>query len=111
MGTDFRSRLGQASAVIAVGLVALGGVASTADAQSWNGWVPYNGYNNSRYPYYNRSQDPGWTWGERYGAPPSGTYYSAPSYYGSRRYYGNRYYNGYNNSQNAPSQLGRLFVR
>lgn len=109
MRTDFGSRLGRASAAIAVGLVALAGVASTADAQSWNGWVPYNGYNNSTYPYYNRSQDPGWTWGERYGAPPAGTYHQ--DYYGSPRYYGNGYNDGYGNRQNSASQLGGLFVR
>lgn len=101
MRSDFRSRLGRASTAITVGLVALVGVASTADAQSWNGWVPYNGY----YPYYDRSQDPGWTWGERYGAPPTNTYYQG--YYGSPRYYGN----GYSNGQSAASQLGGLFVR
>jgi hypothetical protein len=111
MRTDFRSRLGRASAAIAVGLVALMSVASPADAQTWNRWLPYNGYNNSTYPYYNRSWDPGWTWGERYGAPPSGPYYPAPSSYGSRRYYGNRDNNGYFNRPSAPGQLGGLFVR
>ena len=109
MRTGFRSRLGRISAAVAVSLATLVSVASAADAQSWNGWVPYNGYNNSRYPYYNRSQDPGWTWGERYGAPPAGTY---QGYYGPQRYYRHGYYNnGYNNGQNSTSQLGGLFVR
>ena len=110
MRIDFKSRLVRASAAIAIGLAAVVGVASTASAQSWNGWVPYNGYNSPAYPYYNRSQDPGWTWGERYGAPPAGTYYQG--YYSSPRHYGNGYYgNRYNNGQNSPSQLGGLFVR
>ena len=110
MRTGFRSRLGRISAALAVSLAALVGVASAADAQSWNGWVPYNGYNNSRYPYYNRSQDPGWTWGERYGAPPAGTY--SQGYYGPQRYYRHGYNNnGYSNGQNSTGQLGGLFVR
>jgi hypothetical protein len=101
MRTDRKSRL----VAIAVGVVAVAGVASTADAQTWNGWVPYNGYNNSTYPYYQRSQDPGWTWGERYGAPPAGTYYRGQGYYApnSGSYYGN--------GQSAAGQLGGLFVR
>ena len=101
MRTDRKSRL----VAIAVGVVAGAGVASTADAQTWNGWVPYNGYNNSTYPYYQRSQDPGWTWGERYGAPPAGTYYRGQGYYtpNSGSYYGN--------GQSAAGQLGGLFVR
>jgi hypothetical protein len=111
MRIDLKSRLVRASAAIAAGLMAVMGVASTASAQSWgNGWVPYNGYNNSQYPYYNRSQDPGWTWGERYGAPPAGTYYQG--YSSSPRHYGNGYYgHGYNNGQNPAGQLGGLFVR
>jgi hypothetical protein len=107
MRTDLRSRFGQASAAIALGLVALVGVASTADAQSWNGWVPNNGYNNSYYPYYNRSSDPGWTWGERYGAPPN-AYYSAPGYYAPQASYPPAYNS---NPQAAIGQLGGLFVR
>ena len=108
MRTDFRRRLGRASAAIAVGLAALVGVVSTADAQSCN--TPWSNC--------------GWTWGERYGAPPRGAnysyyqgyypqqqYYPQQPYYGSRRYSGNRYNNGYNNGQNVPSQLGGLFVR
>jgi len=114
MRTNLKSRFGRASAAIAVGFVALVGVGSTADAQNWNGWVPYNGYNNSQYPYYNRSSDPGWTWGERYGAPPATTYYSAPGYYARPGYYVQQpsyppaYYS---NPQAAIGQLGGLFVR
>ena len=111
MRTSLKKQFGRVSAVIATGLVAMIGVASTASAQTWNGWgngwVPYNGYNNSTYPYYNRSQDPGWTWGERYGAPPAGTYYQAPGYYVAPGTYGN----GYANGQSAAGQLGGLFVR
>ncbi len=103
MRTDLKYRLGRASAAIAVGLMAVMGVASTASAQTWNGWVPCNGYNNSTYPYYNRSQDPGWTWGERYGAPPVGTYYQAPGYDAAPGYY--------RSGQSPAGQLGGLFVR
>jgi len=107
MRTGLTRRLGRVSAAIAVGLVAVAGVASTADAQNWNGWVPYNGYNSSAYPYYNRSMDPGWTWGERYGAPPAGTYYQGRGYYAPRSSYPQGYYgNGY-----SAGQLGGLFVR
>ena len=59
MRTDLKDRLGRVLALAALGLVAVAGAASTVSAQTWNGWVPYNGYNNSQYPYYNRSQDPG----------------------------------------------------
>ncbi len=105
MRTDLKSRLGRASAAIAVGLVALVGVASTADAQSCN--TPYSNC--------------GWTWGGRYGAPPNAYYsYSAPGYpysYGQRPSYGyyarqNSYPPAYyGNGGNAASQLGGLFVR
>jgi hypothetical protein len=104
MRTDLKSRLVRASAVIAIGFGAVAGMASAASAQTWNGWVPNNGYNNSSYPYYNRSQDPGWTWGERYGAPPAGTYYQR-----QRNYYAPNS-GSYNNGQSA-GQLGGLFVR
>jgi hypothetical protein len=113
MRTDLKSRLGRASAAIAVGLVALAGVASTANAQNWNGWIPNNGYNNSQYPYYNRSWDRGWTWGERYGAPPN-AYYSAPGYYAPQGYYPPpaSYPPAYGaNPQAALSQMFGLFVR
>ena len=104
MRTDLRSRLGRAAAAIAVGAVALAGVASAADAQTWNGqtWNGWNGYNTPQYPYYNRSMDRGWTWGERYGAPPANTYYSAPGYYAPPAYD--------NGSQAALGQLQGLFV-
>jgi hypothetical protein len=91
MRTDLKSRLGRASAAIAVGIVALTGAAATADAHDWrysqwrhhhhwnNGWAVRDGY----YPYYNRpyyrSWDRGWTWRERYRPAPYG-YYAAPSY-------------------------------
>ena len=105
MRTDLRSRLGRAAAAIAVGAVALVGVASAASAQTWNGqtWNGWNGYNTPQYPYYNRSMDRGWTWGERYGAPPANTYYSAPGYYAPPAYD--------NGSQAALGQLQGLFVR
>jgi hypothetical protein len=94
MRTHLRSRLGRASAAIAVGIVTLVGIASTADAHDWryhhgryhhwnrgNGWALNNGYYTGYYPYYHRSWDRGWTWGERYGAPPPYAYYQAPAYY------------------------------
>lgn len=109
MRVDLKSRLIRASAAIAVGLAAAVGVASTASAQTWNGWVPYNGYNSSAYPYYNRSMDPGWTWGERYGAPPPGTYYQGQGYsYAPQNSYPRAYYG---NGGNTAGQLGGLFVR
>ena len=110
MRSDLKSRLGRASAAIAVGIAALVGVASTASAQNWNGgWVPYNGYNSSRYPYYQRSQDPGWTWGERYGAPP---YYSGRGYYAQQqRSYPQRYNYNYNSNPQALGPLNGLFAR
>jgi hypothetical protein len=105
MRTDLKSRLGRASAAIAVGLVALVGVASAANAQSCN--TPWSNC--------------GWTWGERYGAPPSNTYYySAPGYpyyYGPQPSYGyyaprNSYPPAYyGNRGNTAGQLGGLFVR
>ncbi|MBN9087935.1 MAG: hypothetical protein J0J01_13570 [Reyranella sp.] len=108
MRTNLKSRLGRASAAIAVGLAALMGVASTADAQSWNGsWVPYNGYNSPQYPYYQRSQNPGWTWGERYGAPPANTYYSGQGYYPQQQGYYARQQRFYGSNPN-PQALGQI---
>src|SRR5579883_2083999 len=100
----------RASVAIAAGVIAFAGAASTADAQNWNGWVPYNGYNSSSpYPYYNRSMDPGWTWGERYGAPPYGAYDQGRGYYHRpQNSYPAPYYG---NGGNAAGQLGGLFVR
>jgi hypothetical protein len=106
MGIDIKNRLGRISAAIAVGLVAVMGVASTADAQTWNSYnggyyyppltnAPYNG------PYSNR----GWTWGERYGAPPTG-------YYANRGYYAAPPSYSYgSNPQAAFGQVMRLFAR
>jgi len=109
MRTNLKSRLGRASATGALGLVAVIGVVSTASAQNWNGgWVPYNGYNSPQYPYYNRSQDSGWTWGDRYGAPPAGTYYSGQGYYQQQRPYPQSY--GSNPNQ-ALGQIMGLFNR
>lgn len=103
MRTDLKCLLGRVSAAIAIGLVAMVGVASTASAQSCN--TPYSNC--------------GWTWGERYGAPPSGPHYSgSPQYYGpqpSDGYYyvpQNSYPPAYyGNGGNAAGQLGGLFVR
>lgn len=94
MRSNIKGRLGRAAAAIAVGVVALTGMAATADAQwgnRWNnGYYYNNGYNNGYYPYYNRSMDRGWTYGERYGYAqpryyggyaPQGYYYSQPGYY------------------------------
>ena len=115
MRTNLKSRLGRVSAAIAVGVAAVVGVASTADAQTWNGgWVPYNGYNTPQHPYYQRSQDPGWTWGERYGAPPASTYYSGQGYYAQQqRPYPQRYNysNNYNSNPQALGPLNGLFAR
>jgi len=108
MRSDLKSRLGRASAAIAVSLVALAGVASTADAQTWNGgWVPYNGYNTPQYPYYQRSQDRGWTWGDRYGAPPAGTYSSGQGYYTRPP----AYPQGYGSNSQGLGQIMGLFTR
>jgi hypothetical protein len=107
MRIDLESRLVRASAAIAVGLVAVAGMASTASAQSCN--TPWSNC--------------GWTWGERYGAPPSNPYYSysaprypyygqQPSYYAPQNSHPPAYYgNGYGNGGNPVGQLGGLFVR
>ena len=103
MRTDLKCLLGRVSAAIAIGLVAMVGVASTASAQSCN--TPYSNC--------------GWSWGERYGAPPSGTYYSGyPQYYGPQPSYGYYYVPQnsyppayYGNGGNTAGQLGGLFVR
>jgi hypothetical protein len=112
MRSDIKSRLCRASAAIAVGLVAAAGVASTADAQSWNGYnggyytppltnAPYNG------PYSNR----GWTWGERYGAPPN-AYYSNQGYFTNQGYYAPQGSYSYgSNPQAAFGQIMGLFAR
>jgi hypothetical protein len=108
MRTDFGSRLGRASAAIAVTLAALVGVASAASAQSCN--TPWSNC--------------GWTWGERYGAPPPGANYSYyQGYYPQQRYYPQQYYQqpyyqsqpsypAYgSNPQAAVGQLFGMFVR
>jgi hypothetical protein len=116
MRTDSRSRLGRAAAAIAAGLVAVAGVASTAVAQNWNGYnsgyYHYPQYNNAPYnsPYSNR----GWTWGERYGAPPNAYYsYSRPGYYAQQptypQTYGPQTYGS--NPQAALGQIMGLFAR
>lgn len=91
MRTDLKSRLGRASAAIAVGIVALTGAAATADAHDWQydnwrhhhrwnyGWAVNNGYYPYyQRPYYYRSWDRGWTWRERDRAVPYGYYYAPP---------------------------------
>jgi len=108
MRTGFRSRLGRTSAAIAVSLAALVGVASAASAQSCN--TPRSNC--------------GWTWGERYGAPPRGANYSYyQGYYPQQRYYPQQYYQqpyyqsqpsypAYgSNPQAAVGQLFGMFVR
>jgi|SRR5690349_11248314 hypothetical protein len=84
MRTNLKSRLGRASAAVAVGVMALVGVASTADARDWrynnwhrhhhhwNGWAVSNGY----HPYYHRHWNRGW---RPYAYYPAPRYY-APSY-------------------------------
>ena len=72
MRTDLQSRLSRTAVAIAVGVVALAGVASAADAQSCN--TPWSNC--------------GWTWGERYGAPPRGANYSYyQGYHPPQQYY------------------------
>jgi hypothetical protein len=114
MRGDLTRRLGQATAACAVGLAAVA-AASTADAQNWNGYnggyyppltnAPYNG------PYSNR----GWTWGERYGAPPN-AYYSNQGY--NQGYYAPQNSYSYNsnpsygaNPQAALGNIMGLFAR
>ena len=110
MRTIFKSRLGRAAAAMAAGLVAVVGVAATANAQNWNGYNSgsyyYPQYNNAPYnsPYSNR----GWTWGERYGAPPANTYYSGQRYYAPRQSYPQTYGS---NPQAALGQIMGLFAR
>jgi hypothetical protein len=109
MRTDLKRRWGRASAAIATGLAAVAGMAATASAQTWNG---YNGgyyypqYNNAPYnsPYSNR----GWTWGERYGAPPNTYSYPAPGYYAQQPAYPQTYGS---NPQAALGQIMGLFAR
>ncbi|MFI5033151.1 MAG: hypothetical protein ACHQPH_20850 [Reyranellales bacterium] len=100
MRIDLKTRLVRASAAIAVGFVAVVGVASTASAQSCN--TPWSNC--------------GWTWGERYGAPPSGTnysyyqgYYPQQQYYPQQPYYQSQPYGS--NPQAAVGQLFGMFVR
>jgi hypothetical protein len=110
MRSNSMSRLGRASAAIAVGVVAVAGVASTANAQNWNG---YNGGYYTNAPYNSPSSNRGWTWGERYGAPPN-TYYQAPGYYAPQQgYYSQQNsYPTYGPNPNAAlGQLQGLFVR
>lgn len=110
MRTDLQSRLSRAAAAIAVGVVALAGVASAADAQSCN--TPWSNC--------------GWTWGERYGAPPPAAnysyyqgYYPQQQYYPQQPYYRQQpYYQPQpsypaygSNPQAAVGQLFGLFVR
>ena len=100
MRIDFKSRLVRASAAIAVGLVAVAGVASTASAQSCN--TPWSNC--------------GWTWGERYGAPPGTSYYPQQGYYPQQQYYRQPYYQPQpsyygSNPQAAAGQLFGMFVR
>jgi hypothetical protein len=85
MRTNLKSRLGRASAAVAVGVMALVGVASTADARDWryqswhrhhhhhwNGWAVSNGYHHR---YYHRHWRP-------YAYYPAPRYYYAPPAYG-----------------------------
>ena len=108
MRIDLKSRLVRASAAIAVGLATVVGVASTASAQSCN--TPWSNC--------------GWTWGERYGAPPPGVNYSYnQGYYPQQQYYRQQYYQqpyyqsqpsypAYgSNPQAAVGQLFGMFVR
>ena len=104
MRTDMKSRLVRASAAIAVSLAALAGVATTASAQSCN--TPWSNC--------------GWTWGERYGAPPPGANYSYyQGYYPQQQYYPQQpYYHPQpsypaygSNPAAAVGQLFGMFVR
>jgi len=97
MRTVLKNRLGRAVATATAGVIAVMGVATTADAHDWRhyGWRHHNGYGwngpanrwalNSGY-YYNRSWD-GWTWRQRYyGAPVYAAPAYRPYYYGAPAY-------------------------
>ncbi|HTR83498.1 MAG TPA: hypothetical protein VMI56_03395 [Reyranella sp.] len=80
MRTNLMSRLGRASAVIAIAGLAVAAVGTSAEAREWNhGWHG-EGWNHGWHrPYYNHWA--GSYWGPRYWAPPP-VVYAPPVYYG-----------------------------
>jgi hypothetical protein len=95
MRTNLKSRLGRASAALAIAgaaLVVAGASAEARDYRGWhrhhhhwnNGW--HNGWNNHWRGGWNgwrSSNGYGYTWPQRYWRPPI---YSAPAYYPPRAY-------------------------
>jgi hypothetical protein len=82
MRNIFMSKLGRASAILAVAGLALTAIGSTAEARDWGHWDHGHYYNHGYYHAYPYRYGYGYGYRPYYYAPPVVTYPPAYGYYG-----------------------------
>jgi hypothetical protein len=109
MRTNLMSRLGQASAAIAVGTLAIVAMAGSAQADPWH----HHGWRNYYNPYAPRLALRSWAPPPAYYAPPAYAYtqpgYYPPSSYGTYGYNGTYGLQAYNPEPVVPYYAPRYY--
>ena len=106
MRTNWTSRLGRASAVLALAGLAVFSAGASAEARDYRGWNHYHHWNNGWHGNnhwrggwngWQSSNGYGYTWPQRYWRAPvySAPAYYPPAYYPPRAYYPSQAYSYY----------------